>query len=165
MVGEYPKRRFESNRMETDEQIIKRFIAQSIIGAILARGSLYRAFKYSPEKMPQIQAYQDFIAAFSNAFIATRHNIKRSFKIPDWDDKIKKSTGEVIIGKDTTYNNFFVNNSNTSPKNIVMGLKLFDEFMEDLVRSGIYALLEESAIGDEGFEDETEKEEGVIEEA
>jgi hypothetical protein len=157
MPGEWTKRNSDA-RMETADYIIRSFIARSVVMAIMARSELYRSDMYSKENMPKIKAYQNFIAAFSNAFTATRYNIKRSFKIPDWDDRKDSKTGKPIDGKDTKYNKFFTNNANESPDNIKMGLLKFDEFMEDLVRSGIYAILEETAIMDEGYEEPKEGE-------
>lgn len=130
--------------VQTAEDILEKFIAFEIINAMLSRNNLFHALHYSNANTPKIQAFQNFVTMFSSLYIATKHNIKRSGKIIEWDKKERK------------YEEFFKNNISENSKNMSYALQLFDEFVEDLARSGIYSLIEEVGIGDEGFGDEVE---------
>jgi hypothetical protein len=113
-----------------------------IVRTITAKEDLFNAFHYSIANVPKIKAYQNFIVSFSSLFTAANNNIERSNRIVDWKNKKIK------------YENFIKSKTNESRNNIEEAMILFDEFLEDLTISGLYSLVEEIAIIDEG-EDET----------
>ena len=110
-----------------------------IISTIQARANLYNEWNYSKAEAPKIESFQGFVITFESLFTSVRHNIQESGKIPKWDGK--------------KYKDFFMSKTMESEENIEKSLELFDEFLDDLVVSGIYSLIEEIGIANEGFEE------------
>lgn len=147
---------YESNKKRplNAEDTIKLFVAMKVIEAMNTRDRLFADLNYTKENSPKLISFKNFLTSFNGLFSTTKHNIKRSLKIKDWDKK------------EENYENFFekehFDNTGTSfTKNMREGLKIFDEFIGDLVQSGLWKLLEDAATGYEGFEDEDLQEEGI----
>jgi viroplasmin and RNaseH domain-containing protein len=137
-----PGRRFE--RVETSSEIIKRSIAEQIREAQLKRSVLYHILITKSEDTPKIIAFQEFLTAFYSLFQDTKHNIERSIAIgkDEWKEKKEK------------YSNFLNLNINNGGKRYTHSdmakiLELFDDFQDDMVRVGLFNLLEEVAEGGE----------------
>lgn len=133
-----------AEKVDASREIIKYSIAARIIDTQSAAEELYYALNFEDNSFPKIKAYRNFISTFKGLFISVKHNISHSRKVPDWGNK------------EITYEDFFESPKNPTIDKIKESLKLFDDFLDDLVTSGIYSILKEVKIIDvEGESDET----------
>ena len=141
------RQNYQKDQINSAEDEIKKFVAMKMMSAMEARDNLFFNIKFDTPKNQKIDAWKGFFTCFSSAYSATRHNIERSNRISGW-----------VKDRKSKYDAFFLLKESINTINMKEGLALFDNFfiddflMEDLVRSGLYSLLQETAIGEEGFD-------------